>query len=82
MVLNILIYLSISLVLIFIHEFGHILAIRAHDLPAKLSIGNRLLFIVFETDLTQAWKLDQKREISCILPECPLSRSFFSCHSF
>ncbi|MEK4386759.1 peptidase [Solibacillus sp. FSL W7-1464] len=61
MVLNILIYLSISLVLIFIHEFGHILAIRAHDLPAKLSIGNRLLFIVFETDLTQAWKLDQKK---------------------
>ncbi|WP_339195230.1 PqqD family protein [Solibacillus sp. FSL R5-0449] len=62
MVLNILIYLSISLVLILIHEFGHILAIRSHDLPAKLSIGNRLIFIVFETDLTQAWKLDpQKR---------------------
>lgn len=61
MVLNILMYLSISLVLILIHEFGHILAIRAHDLPAKLSIGNRLIFIVFETDLTQAWKLDPKK---------------------
>lgn len=62
MVLNILVYLSISLVLILIHEFGHILAIRSHELPAKLSIGNRLIFIVFETDLTQAWKLDpQKR---------------------
>ena len=62
MVQNILIYLSISLVLILIHEFGHIIAIRSHDLPAKLSIGNRLIFIVFETDLTQAWKLDpQKR---------------------
>ena len=61
MVLNILMYLSISLVLILIHEFGHVLAIRSHDLQAKLSIGNRLIFIVFETDLTQAWKLDPKK---------------------
>lgn len=61
MMLNILMYLSISLVLILIHEFGHVLAIRSHDLPAKLSIGNRLIFIVFETDLTQAWKLDQRK---------------------
>lgn len=61
MVLNVLIYLLISLVIILIHEFGHILAIRAHDLPAKLSIGTRLIFIVFETDLTQAWKLDSKK---------------------
>lgn len=74
MVLNILIYLSISLVLILIHEFGHILAIRSHDLPAKLSIGNRLIFIVFETDLTQAWKLDPQKEIPCTLPEYLLSR--------
>src|SRR5690606_19199683 len=64
MVLNILMYLSISLVLILIHELDHILAIRPHDVPAKLSIGNRLIFIVFETDLTQAWKLDpNKRNI-------------------
>ncbi|MEK3766028.1 peptidase [Solibacillus sp. FSL K6-4121] len=61
MMLNVLTYLLISLVLIVIHEFGHILAIRSHDLPAKLSIGNRLIFIVFETDLTQAWKLDPKK---------------------
>ncbi|MBD8032983.1 PqqD family protein [Solibacillus merdavium] len=61
MVLNVLTYLLISLVLIVIHEFGHILAIRSHDLPANLSIGNRLIFIVFETDLTQAWKLDPKK---------------------
>lgn len=61
MVLNVLTYLLISLVLIVIHEFGHILAIRSHDLPANLSIGNRLIFIVFETDLTQAWKLEPKK---------------------
>lgn len=61
MVLNMISYLLISLVLILIHEFGHVLAIRSYDLPAKLSIGNRLIFIVFETDLTQAWKLEPKQ---------------------
>ena len=57
MMLNIFTYMLISLVLIIIHEFGHILAIRSYDLPAKLGIGNRLIFVVFETDLTSAWKL-------------------------
>ena len=61
MVLNMISYLLISIVLILIHEFGHVLAIRSYDLPAKLSIGNRLIFIVFETDLTQAWKLNPKQ---------------------
>ena len=61
MVLNMISYLLISLILILIHEFGHVLAIRSYNLPAKLSIGNRLLFIVFETDLTQAWKLEPKQ---------------------
>lgn len=57
MMLNIITYMLISLVMIIIHEFGHILAIRSYDLPAKLGIGNRLIFVVFETDLTAAWKL-------------------------
>ncbi|MEN2769058.1 peptidase [Ornithinibacillus xuwenensis] len=57
MVLSILSYMVISLALIVIHEFGHILAIRSFDLPTKLAIGHRLLLIVFETDLSAAWKL-------------------------
>lgn len=57
MMLNIITYMLISLILIIIHEFGHILAIRSYDLPAKLGIGNRLIFVVFETDLTSAWRL-------------------------
>ncbi|HWL23127.1 MAG TPA: peptidase [Ureibacillus sp.] len=61
MMLNMFTYLFISLVLIMIHEFGHVLAIRSYDLPAKLSIGNRLIFIVFETDLTPAWKLNPRQ---------------------
>ena len=61
MMLNVMSYLLISFVLIVIHEFAHVLAIRSYNLPAKLSIGNRLIFIVFETDLTQAWKLNPKQ---------------------
>ncbi|MUK87501.1 peptidase [Ornithinibacillus sp. L9] len=61
MMLNIVTYMTVSLVLIMIHEFGHILAIRAHGLPAKLDIGHRLFFVVFETDLTPAWKLSPKQ---------------------
>ncbi|MGN7387468.1 PqqD family protein [Sporosarcina sp. SAFN-015] len=57
MMFNIITYMLISLVLIFIHEFGHILAIRSYNLPAALGIGNRLIFVVFETDLTSAWRL-------------------------
>ncbi|PIC63398.1 peptidase [Sporosarcina sp. P13] len=61
MMLNIIAYMLISLALITIHEFGHILAIRSYDLPAKLSIGNRLIFVVIQTDITSAWKLAPKQ---------------------
>jgi len=60
MMFNILLYAGISIVLIFIHECGHILAIRSFNLPTRLQIGNRLFFVVFETDLTQGWKLSSK----------------------
>lgn len=60
MMFNILLYAGISIILILLHESGHILAIRSFDLPTKLQIGNRLFFVVFETDLTQGWKLSHK----------------------
>lgn len=58
---NILIYMGVTLILLNIHEMGHVLAGRSYDLPSKLSIGNRLIFIVLETDLTQGWKLKPKQ---------------------
>lgn len=64
MIANMLTYMGVSLILILIHEFGHILAIRSHGLPTKLDIGNRLFLIVFETDLTSAWKLSPSQRNS------------------
>lgn len=57
MVLNALTFMGITLVLIIIHEFGHVLAVRSYNLPAKLEVGHRLFFVVFQTDLSPAWKL-------------------------
>ncbi len=61
MILNMLTYMLLSLVLIILHELGHILAIRSFDLPANVQIANRLFLVVAETDLTAAWKLPSKK---------------------
>lgn len=57
---NIIVWFIIGGIVVLIHELGHILAIRAHDLPTKLEVGNRLFFIVLETDLSLGWKLSSK----------------------
>ncbi|RLL43688.1 peptidase [Oceanobacillus piezotolerans] len=59
--LSLITYMAITLILIMIHEFGHAFAIRSYDLPANMNIGHRLLFVVFETDLSPAWKLSPKK---------------------
>lgn len=60
LVLNMVTFSLISLVMLVIHEFGHVLAARSFDLPAKLGVGHRFFLVVFETDLTYAWRLSPK----------------------
>ena len=60
MVFNIPAWLGITFCLVLIHEFGHILAMRAHNLPTKLEIGHRLFLVVLETDMSSVWKLSSK----------------------
>ncbi|MDX8045855.1 peptidase [Gracilibacillus sp. S3-1-1] len=60
MVLSTITFTLISTIIIVLHEFGHIFAIRSFDLPANVQIGNRLFFIVVETDLTAGWRLSAK----------------------
>ncbi|WP_059172429.1 hypothetical protein [Bacillus sp. FJAT-27445] len=57
MSLNILLWIAIGMTLLIIHEFGHILAMRSNNLPTRLSIGHRLMFLALETDMEGAWKL-------------------------
>ncbi|MFS0862534.1 hypothetical protein [Fredinandcohnia sp. 179-A 10B2 NHS] len=61
MSVNILVFGFLTFLMVIIHEFGHILAIRSFNLPTRLEVGRRLYLIVFETDLTLAWKLPSKK---------------------
>ncbi|MEH7127966.1 hypothetical protein V7103_07095 [Neobacillus drentensis] len=60
MVLNIPAWMGITILLVLIHEFGHILAMRALNLPTKLELGHRLFLVVLETDMSSIWKLPSK----------------------
>jgi putative peptide zinc metalloprotease protein len=60
MILNIPAWMLLTFVLVLIHEFGHVLAIRAYNLPTKLGIGHRLFLVVLETDMSSVWKLPSK----------------------
>ena len=59
--LNIIVLGLLSLLFVLVHEMGHILSIRSFGLPTRLGIGHRLYLIVFETDLSLAWKLPPKQ---------------------
>jgi hypothetical protein len=60
MLVNIPVWMVLTFILVLIHEFGHILAVRSYNLPTKLEIGHRLFFVVLETDMSSVWKLDSK----------------------
>lgn len=60
MLFNIPAWLLITFVFVFIHEMGHVLAIRSYNQPTKLEIGHRLFLVVLETDMSSVWKLPSK----------------------
>lgn len=49
------------------HEAAHWLAARAQGVPARFSIGRRLYFLVFETDLSHLWGLPRRRRFGALL---------------
>jgi putative peptide zinc metalloprotease protein len=57
MTFNMLLWMGVSLMIVLHHELGHLLAVRAYDFPAKLGISNRLFLVVFETEMSDVWKL-------------------------
>jgi putative peptide zinc metalloprotease protein len=61
MVINVLLWMSFTFLLVLVHEYGHVLAMRAHNLPTKLEVGHRLFFVVLETDMSSVWKLAPKQ---------------------
>lgn len=61
MLINMLLYMALSLLLLFVHEMGHVLALRAVGMPTKIEIGHRLFLVVFETDMSSVWRLPAKQ---------------------
>ncbi|PYI54488.1 PqqD family protein [Paenibacillus flagellatus] len=61
MALNGVTWLVVSLALVLLHELGHIMALRAYGLPAKLGIGHRTIFVVLETEMDGIWRLEPKQ---------------------
>jgi putative peptide zinc metalloprotease protein len=60
MVINVIFWMVFTFLFVLIHEFGHVLAMRAHNLPTKLEIGHRMFFVVLLTDMSSVWKLTPK----------------------
>jgi putative peptide zinc metalloprotease protein len=60
MVANVIFWMAFSFLFVLIHEFGHVLAIRARNLPTKMEIGHRMFFVVLLTDMSSIWRLTPK----------------------
>jgi hypothetical protein len=60
MFVNVIFWMAFSFLFVLIHEFVHVLAIRAHNLPTKMEIGHRMFFVVLLTDMSSIWRLPPK----------------------
>ncbi|MEH7884052.1 hypothetical protein V7654_06970 [Bacillus sp. JJ1609] len=61
MIENVAAWLIVTFLLVLLHEFGHVLAVRSEGLPARIELGHRLFFVVLETDMSQVWKLPAEK---------------------
>jgi putative peptide zinc metalloprotease protein len=58
---NVAAWLFITFILVLLHEFGHVLAVRSENLPARIEVGHRLFLVVLETDMSQVWSLPAEK---------------------
>lgn len=57
----------IGLVSTFFHEMAHLLAAHARGVSCRFGIGNRMWFVVWETDMTGIWALPRRERYLPIL---------------
>ncbi|KAB2342175.1 hypothetical protein [Actinomadura rudentiformis] len=56
-----------TLVVMAAHEIWHWLAARAVGVPARFGVDRRMVFMVFETDLSQLWTVPRRRRFGPLL---------------
>jgi putative peptide zinc metalloprotease protein len=49
------VYVGLGWGLVWLHEFGHLGTARAAGVPARMSLGTRLQFLVAQTDVSGVW---------------------------
>lgn len=65
--LSALVFVPFVLVVAAMHEWWHWLAARAAAVPARFGVDRRMVFLVFETDLSQLWTLPRRQRYSPLL---------------
>jgi hypothetical protein len=61
--LDLLLLLILGPFLLFKHELGHLLAARANGLPAELTFGHRLFYLVAVSRIGEIWKCSRARRL-------------------
>ncbi len=54
-------FLIVTWASVFLHEMSHVAAARSLNIPARISIGTRLQFLVAQTDVTHVWELKRQQ---------------------
>ncbi|ALC89178.1 hypothetical protein AM500_04770 [Bacillus sp. FJAT-18017] len=65
--LSLIISTAIGWVLIFTHEFAHLLAAKSLSVKSKIGLGHRLVFPVAETDMSNIVLLPHKRRYKALI---------------
>ncbi|MFI0451157.1 hypothetical protein [Actinomadura sp. 6N118] len=68
-----------TLVVMAAHEIWHWLAARAVGVPARFGVDRRMVFMVFETDLSQLWAVPRRRRFGPLLAGMALDSVVLTC---
>lgn len=58
---------ALAWALIFLHEFAHLATARAVGIPARMSLGTRLQFLVAQTDVSGVWAMERRTRVTVYL---------------
>ncbi|GAA1037693.1 hypothetical protein GCM10009557_51770 [Virgisporangium ochraceum] len=65
--LSLVVFLALTTLSTAVHECWHWLAAAAAGVPARFGVDRRLYFVVFETDLSQLWRLPRRGRYGPVL---------------
>jgi putative peptide zinc metalloprotease protein len=64
---SLLLLAGLATVLGMAHEAAHVLAAWAAGVPSRISIGRRMIFVVYQTDLTRLWSVPRRARVVPLL---------------